>query len=105
MNKHDINIGFRIREKREMLKHSRETFAEISQISPDFLFDIETGRKGFTVNVLKKICQASNTSSDFILFGTSNQAEQSMFLLNQMNEDQSMLAMEIMKVILANKCK
>jgi transcriptional regulator with XRE-family HTH domain len=91
MNKVGLQIGFRIREQREALKYSREMFAEMAEISPDFLFDIETGKKNFTINVLRRICEALKISSDYFLFGNNNQVEQSIFLLNQMDEKQLML--------------
>ena len=103
MKKIDLQIGFRIREQRESFKYSRETLAEMSEISPGYLFDIETGKKNFTINVLKRICESLKTSPDFILFGNSGQVEQNVFLLNQMDYRQLQLITDIMKVILTEK--
>ena len=40
-------IGERIRELREVQNYTREVFAEKAGISSKFLYEIETGKKGF----------------------------------------------------------
>jgi transcriptional regulator with XRE-family HTH domain len=105
MGKIDINIGYRIRTLRESSKHSREKFAEMSDISPDFLFDIENAKRDFSTNTLIKICRALNTSSDHILFGIENKNNQITFLLEQMDNNQMQLISDVLKVITAKKGK
>jgi len=92
--------GFRIRELRESLKYSREAFAEKAGISPDFLYHIETTKKDFTTETLKKLCNAFCVSSDYILFGVQNQNQHIEFLLNQMDDNQKSLALDILKIII-----
>ena len=65
-------IGQKIRSIREFQHLSRENLAEMSNISTQFLSDIETGKKGMTVATLKKICLALHVSSDSIVFSTAN---------------------------------
>lgn len=72
MNTENIEIGLRIRNLREEAKLSREKLAELSFISTQFLSDIETGKKGMTVTTLKKICNALNVSSDYIVYGNND---------------------------------
>ncbi len=72
MNSENAIIGLRIRSVREKQKLSREKLAELSNISTQFLADIETGKKGMTVLTLKKICTALHISVDSIVFGTVN---------------------------------
>ena len=72
MNSENTVIGQRIRTVREKQKLSREKLAELSNISTQFLADIETGKKGMTVATLKKICSALHISADSIIFGTVN---------------------------------
>ncbi len=50
--------------------------AEQSELSVQFLADIETGRKNMTTNSLYKVAQALNLSSDFILFGEESKVSQ-----------------------------
>ena len=44
-------IGYRIRELREMHNYTREEIAEMVEISPKFLYEIESGKKGFSSEI------------------------------------------------------
>lgn len=46
----DIRVGERIRELREVQNYTREAFAEKIDISAKFLYEIETGKKGFSAD-------------------------------------------------------
>ena len=61
--------GKRIRQVRQHLGYSREQFAEQVKISPQFLAEIENGKKSFSAETLYKICKSCSISSDYILFG------------------------------------
>ena len=65
----DIQIGLRIREKREERKISREQLAENINISPQFLAQIELGSKGMSSETLYKVCSALSVSCDYIVLG------------------------------------
>lgn len=67
--KYNLEVGLRIREVREALQQSRESFSESCGISTSFLADIERGKKSLTIKTLRSICEASNVSSDYIVFG------------------------------------
>ncbi|MBE6812263.1 MAG: helix-turn-helix transcriptional regulator [Ruminococcaceae bacterium] len=69
MNAENAEYGKRIRNIREYQHLSREKLAEMSNISTQFLADIETGKKGMSVVTLHKICTALHTSADSIVFG------------------------------------
>lgn len=64
-----LQIGRRLRRQREKLNMSREGFAEKAGISPQFLAEIENGKKGMSVATLYKICKNFNISADYLLFG------------------------------------
>lgn len=64
-----ILIGKRLRKQREKLNMTREEFAEKAFISPQFLAEIENGKKGMSVTTLYKICSSYNLSADYLLFG------------------------------------
>lgn len=72
MTSSNFDYGIRIRNIREYQKLSREKLAEMSNISTQFLADIETGKKGMTVVTLHKICNALRISADSIVFGTKS---------------------------------
>ncbi len=61
--------GERILLVRAMRGYTRECLAEMASISPKFLYEIETGRKGFSAIVLYNLCNALGVNSDYILTG------------------------------------
>lgn len=61
--------GERILLVRVMRGYTRENLAEMASITPKFLYEIETGRKGFSAIVLYKICDALKVDCDYILTG------------------------------------
>lgn len=62
-------IGHRIMELRVSQKISREKLADMADISQKFLYEIEFGRKGFSVSILKNIAESLGTSCDYIVRG------------------------------------
>ena len=69
MKKIYYNAGIRIRYLREEKKYTRERLAELAEISPKFLYEIEVGCKGFSADTLYKLSEALDTNADFILHG------------------------------------
>ena len=67
-----VEIGKRIRNQREFLGYTRETFAEKIDVTPKFCSDIELGIKGMSVSTLCRISKVLNLSVDYILFGEEN---------------------------------
>ena len=64
-------VGRRLRCRREDLALTREKLAEYADISVQFLADIETGRKGMTVQTLRKLALALHCSADDLVFGSA----------------------------------
>lgn len=62
-------IGKRIRREREDRGYTREKFAELAGISPQFLAEIENGKKGMSSTTLYKICTCFDISADYLLLG------------------------------------
>lgn len=65
----NLEIGKRIRTIREHNGHTRETLAELADISVQFLADIETGRKSMTTHTLYKMSEALHVTTDYIVSG------------------------------------
>ena len=65
-------VGKRIRKNREGLGLTRENFAEQVGISPQFLAEIENGKKGMSAETLYKMCRAYDLSADYILMGRAS---------------------------------
>ena len=68
-------IGNRIREYRTVHGMNRERFAEQMDLSPQFLADVENGKKGLSAESLYKICLRGKISADYLLFGKLQQYE------------------------------
>lgn len=62
-------IGERVYLARVMRGYTRECLAESANISPKFLYEIETGKKGFSVSVLYRLCMALEVDCNAILTG------------------------------------
>lgn len=65
-------VGNRIRFLREANQYTRDGFAEKIDISSKFLYEIETGKKGFSVEILYRISRVLSVSTDYLLFGAKD---------------------------------
>lgn len=65
----DIYVGERIRSLREKKNYSRKELAERTGLSAGYLYEIESGRKRFSADVMCKIAEALSASCDYIMFG------------------------------------
>lgn len=70
-------IGMRIWKIRDNMGYSQEKFSELIDITSRFLSDIETGKKGMSVNTLYTISKALNISCDYLLFGKASSGQSS----------------------------
>ncbi len=61
--------GYRIYLLRTKQGYSRENLAELAGISSKFLYEIESGKKGFSGIALYQICKALNADCHYILTG------------------------------------
>ena len=61
--------GERIGYVRVARGYSRDALADLTGISTKFLYEIETGKKGFSAGVLYKICRALKVDCNYILVG------------------------------------
>ncbi len=76
----NLIIGLRIREVREVLNMTREEFSEKCNISTSFLSAVENGKKAITTKTLCKICNATNISADYIIYGKHEDFETDMII-------------------------
>lgn len=68
-----LQIGNRIRQKREELHMTREQLSEILDITPKFCSDIETGARGMSLKTLMRISKTLYMSTEYILFGEESE--------------------------------
>ena len=62
-------IGKRIRNIRIDMNLSKKDFAKLLEISPQYLGMIEKGNGTLSVEKLEVLCNLTNLSADYILFG------------------------------------
>ena len=65
-----VEMGQRIRNRREELKWSRETLSEKTDVSARFLACVENGQSGLSLESLGRMSCALGVSTDFLLFGS-----------------------------------
>ena len=71
MDMSNAAIGGRIRQVREERGYTREKLAELADISADFLWEVEAGRKSMKVQNLGRIAKALCVSTDYLVYGTA----------------------------------
>ena len=93
--------GERIYLTRVMRGFIRDTLVELASISVKFLYEIETGKKGFSAVVLYNICHALKVDCDYILTGkeTISYDQKLMNTLQLFNEKQTEQISAILKEI------
>lgn len=64
-----IQIGRRLRKKREQAGYTREELGELCSLSPRFIANIELGDSTFSLDSLMTACRTLSCSSDYLLFG------------------------------------
>ncbi len=80
----NTDVGKRINEIRKYRGYTREKLSEMADVSVQFLADIEKGRKSMTIATLRRIADALNISTDYIVNGTE--------IFTENNQINSMLA-------------
>ena len=64
-----LQIGRRLREKREQAGYTRERLGELCSLSPRFIANVEFGDSTFSLDSLMSVCRVLSCSSDYLLFG------------------------------------
>ncbi len=93
--------GLRIRGVREKRHYTREKLAEMAGISSKFLYEIESGTKGFSADTLYKLAEALEISSDYILYGENRDRRDNRLIqaLDKFEQAQSDSLVEIIELI------
>jgi transcriptional regulator with XRE-family HTH domain len=65
----ELTAGMRIKKLRLEKRYTREQLAYLADISDKFLYEIESGKKGFSALTLMKLSKAMNVSMDYIMAG------------------------------------
>lgn len=98
----DKEVGQRIVALRELNECTRAELARRINITAKFLYEIETGRHGFSAKILGNIAQALGVSSDYLLFGKEADSvlpEEMAVLLGRLDEKQYLCVQQILREI------
>lgn len=101
MNKLYYDAGERIKELRISQHMTREKLADKADISTQSLYNIETGRKGFSCDTLCRIADALSVDSNYILYGSNGTvADQDINeLLHQFTPSQKLIIKQLLEDI------
>lgn len=93
-------IGKRIKQIREEMNMNKECFAKKLGISGQYLGMVERGQCFLSIEKLKKLCDMTNLSADFILFGKNeNLTYEIQNKLSKYTEEQIKVACNTLKDI------
>lgn len=82
-------IGKRITIIRENLGMTKEAFSKELSITPQYLGQVEKGKCMLSLEKLKLLCEYTNTSADYILFGKDpNLISNTKIQLNKLTDKQ-----------------
>ncbi len=97
-----VEAGERIHQLRVTKGYTRDYLASKSNVSTKFLYEIETGKKGFTAEVLYRLSDALEVKCDYILVGKSGEEPCNLYinkLLNKYNDYQKQNVLRILELI------
>lgn len=93
-------IGKRIENIRKEMKMTKEKFAKEIGISGQYLGIVEKGGSSLAYDKLKKLCDISGYSADYILFGKDkNLSKKTKILLSDFTDEQIIEACRILAKI------
>ena len=98
-----IDIGQRLRKKRNDLKLTREEFAELADLSVGFYGQLEVGTSQMSIDTLIKISRSMHLPMEYILFGTEYpqaNADAVIDLLHHCTPSELKLAEKVLKLFL-----
>ena len=82
----NVTLGERIRLARKANKLTREKLAELIEVSPRFLAEVESGKVGVSLQTLKNISIALSVSSDYLLGLDDEKINQLDIIRNQLTK-------------------
>ena len=96
-------IGDKIRIEREKFDISREKFAELLELSPFFIGQIERGERKMSISTLISVSECLHVSIDYLIFGEIHDIQNHnslQDLINKCSEKEAKVIEEITKAIL-----
>ena len=82
---HRIEIGQRLRQRRNELKLTREEFAELADIGVGYYGQLEVGTSQMSIDTLINVAHASKLPLEYILFGSDYETGNPTPIINILN--------------------
>jgi transcriptional regulator with XRE-family HTH domain len=101
-----VEIGHRLRKRRNELGLTREKFAELADIGAGYYGQLEVGTSQMSIDTLIKISQAMHLPMEYILFGDGYEpgdASGIQQILNRCTDRELALAEEMLKLFLLKR--
>ncbi len=86
-----VEMGHRIREKREYLRMTRERLSEELDVSPSFLALVECGARGLSMRNMYTLSQVLKVPMDYLTFGIRDDEQDNAELIKARNRIMSIL--------------
>lgn len=94
-------IGSRIKAERKSRNLSQEMLAEMINVSPHYIYEIERGLKAMSLETLVNLSAALNVSADYILFGYKQNSSPSLSeMMNDLDENRRIKVENAFKALL-----
>lgn len=95
------NAGNRIKYLRKKKNYTREYLAELAGISAKFLYEIESGHKGFSADTLCRLADSLQTDANYILYGEDKgkSDDEVMRIVNLFGHSQIESVIELLEVV------
>lgn len=91
-------IGKRIKNIRENMNMTKESFAKQLGISGQYLGMVERGKSYLSIEKLKILCDITNLSADYILFGKDNNIKNdTKEILSEFSDEQLEIGCDMLK--------
>ncbi len=95
-----VDIGKRILELRKSMNMNKEKFSKLIGISGQYLGTVESGINGLSLTSLINLCEKTNTSADYILFGKKNITDENIInIFDKIDKSQIVPAFEVLESI------
>lgn len=98
-----VEIGQRLRQRRQELGLTRERMSELADIGTGYYGQLEVGTSQMSIDTLIKLSQSMHLPMEYILFGSGYEpadASAVIDLLNRCNSRELTLAEEVLKLFI-----
>jgi len=92
-------LGKRIAKRRKVLNLTQEDVAEATGLSNNYISNIENNHSIPSIDTLLKICEAIDTTPDYLLLGISSRSDAEEDLRNKINEKLKLCSQKKLKLI------